>query len=416
MKRLLKVTALTGLLTLLRMAMGFVIAKVVAVETGPTGLAMLGQVQSMVNSLNGLINAPAGAGVVRFTAEQHKDGFEACARWWRASVRWVLAIFLVVTPIVIILSDDIASWLLKDEGMAWVVIVATSLLPLAAIGTLFNSVLNGQQNYRRFVGLGMASSVISAVVMLSMIMLADIEGALLAAAAQTALAGVVMLTTNLSQQWMRLSYWFGAVDREAMKVIGGYVLMALTTALTVPISQMMVRTVLIEQVGWQGAGLWQAVWKISEVYLGVITMALATYFLPRLSSLVGVATIVSEIRRTTLIVLPVVTTLALLVYLSRDLIISLLFTEAFRDSRELFAVQLCGDVIKIVSWLYAYPMLSRGAVKWYVGSELVFSVAFVVFAYVLILNLGVAGATWAYLLTYCLYFVFGYSFVRYFAR
>ena len=69
MKRLLKVTAMTGLLTLLRMAMGFVIAKVVAIYTGPTGMAMLGQVQSMVGSLNGIINAPAGSGVVCFTAE-----------------------------------------------------------------------------------------------------------------------------------------------------------------------------------------------------------------------------------------------------------------------------------------------------------------------------------------------------------
>ena len=48
MKRLLKVTAMTGLLTLLRMAMGFVIAKVVAVYTGPAGMAMLGQVQSKI--------------------------------------------------------------------------------------------------------------------------------------------------------------------------------------------------------------------------------------------------------------------------------------------------------------------------------------------------------------------------------
>ena len=83
MKRLLKVTAMTGLLTLIKMAMGFVIAKVVAIYTGPTGMAMLGQVQSMVGSLNGIINAPAGSGVVRFTAEHKDNGFAACSPWWR---------------------------------------------------------------------------------------------------------------------------------------------------------------------------------------------------------------------------------------------------------------------------------------------------------------------------------------------
>ena len=38
--------------------------------------------------------------------------------------------------------------------------------------------------------------------------------------------------------------------------------------------------------------------NISKVYLGVITMVLGTYYLPRLSSLVGVDAIVSEIHRT----------------------------------------------------------------------------------------------------------------------
>ncbi len=33
------------------------------------------------------------------------------------------------------------------------------------------------------------------------------------------------------------------------------------------------------------AGQWQAVYKISEVYLGIITIALSTYFLPKLSTL-----------------------------------------------------------------------------------------------------------------------------------
>jgi hypothetical protein len=78
MKRLLKLTAMAGLFTLLRMAMGFVIAKVVAIYTGPTGMAMLVQEQNMVGSLKGIINAPAGSGVVRFTAGYKEQGFEAC--------------------------------------------------------------------------------------------------------------------------------------------------------------------------------------------------------------------------------------------------------------------------------------------------------------------------------------------------
>ncbi|MDT9693982.1 O-antigen flippase, partial [Streptomyces sp. P9(2023)] len=90
-------------------------------------------------------------------------------------------------------------------------------------------------------------------------------------------------------------------------------------------------------------------------------MALSTYYLPRLASLTGVDAIVSEIHKTARVILPIVIVLALGVYLLRDVAIWLLFTEEFKPARDLFAVQLCGDVMKIASWLYAYPMLSRGA-------------------------------------------------------
>lgn len=404
MKRLLKVTAMTGLLTLLRMAMGFVIAKVVAIYTGPTGMAMLGQIQSMVSSLNGIINAPAGNGVVRFTAEYKEQGFDACAPWWRAALEWVLIISAIAIPSGLLFAEPIAAWIFQDKTLAWVVMVTVIVLPFSAIGTLLNSVINGQQLYRRYVGLGMLSALISGGVMLAMIALHNIQGALLATALQAALIGIVMLIANLRQPWFKLRYWWGAAEPKARKQIGSYMLMAITSALTVPISLILVRNILIAEVGWDATGQWQAVYKISEVYLGVITMALSTYYLPRLASLTGVDAIVSEIHKTACIIIPIVTIMALGVYLLRDVAISLLFTEAFRSTRDLFAIQLTGDVIKILAWLYAYPMLSRGATKWFIGTEIVFTMSFVALTYFFVLHHGVVGANMAYAINYFIYF------------
>ena len=416
MKRLLKVTAMTGLLTLLKMAMGFVIAKVVAVYTGPTGMAMLGQVQSMVISLNGIINAPVSNGLVRYTAEKQGAGFESCAPWWRASLQWVLIISAIILPVGLLLADHIAIWLFQDKTLAWIVIMTVAVLPLSAIGTLCNSVINGQQQYRRYVSFGMISVLISGAVMVAMIVQSNIKGALLATAVQSALIGVVMLAANLRQPWFKLRYWWGTTNSKARKAIGGYVLMAMTTALTVPTSLILVRNILIDQVGWEAAGQWQAVWKISEVYLGVITMALGTYYLPRLSSLVGVDSIVSEINKTARIVLPIVAIMALSVYLLRDVAIWLLFTKEFNAARELFAVQLCGDVLKIASWLYAYPMLSRGATKWFIGTEIIFALSFVVLSHIFVSYAGIKGVVVAYAVNYFIYFLIVFLNVKKIAR
>ncbi|EGQ9189635.1 O-antigen translocase [Vibrio cholerae] len=416
MRRLLKVTAMTGLLTLLKMAMGFVIAKVVAIYTGPTGMAMLGQVQSMVGALNGVINAPVGSGVVRYTAEKKDQGFEACAPWWRAAVQSVVIISAFTIPSGLLLAEHISNWLFQDTALAWVVMATVCVLPLSAIGTLCNSIINGQQLYRRYVGLGMLSAVISGCVMLTMIVMANIQGALLAAAVQAALIGLVMLIANLRQPWFRLKYWWGTTDPDARRSIGGYMLMAITSALTVPISLILVRTILIQQVGWEAAGHWQAVWKISEVYLGVISMALGTYYLPRLSSLISVEAIGEEINKTALVILPIVAMMAFCVYLLRDLAIWIIFTSDFTAARDLFAIQLCGDVVKTASLLYAYPMLSRGATKWFITIEVLFSTTFVILTYIFVGYVGIKGATIAYLVNYSICFLTIFLNLKKFAR
>lgn len=416
MRRLLKVTAMTGLLTLLRMAMGFVIAKVVAIYTGPTGMAMLGQVQSMVGSLNGIINAPVSSGVVRFTAEYKEQGFDACAPWWRAALQWVMIISAIAIPVGLLFAKQIASGLFKNVNLEWVVMATVCMLPFAAIGTLCNSVINGQQLYRRYVGLGMLSALISGGVMLTMIALHNIEGALLAAAVQAALIGLVMLIANLRQPWFKLCYWLGEVEPQARKDIGKYMLMAITSALTVPTSMIFVRNILIDQVGWEATGQWQAVYKISEVYLGVITMSLGTYYLPRLASVTGVNAIIREIHKTARVIIPIVAAMALGVYLLRDVAISLLFTEAFRNARDLFAIQLTGDVIKILAWLYAYPMLSRGATRWFMTTEIVFTMSFVILTYFLVPQHGVMGANIAYAINYFVYFIVMFFCVRRYAK
>lgn len=416
MRKLLTVTLFSGLLTLLRMASGFVIAKVVAIYTGPSGIAMLGQVQSLVSALNGIVAAPAGSGVVRYTAEYQAAGFDSCAPWWKAALKWILMLLAVVIPIACVFAQPIAYWVFGDVNYFWLVMVTALALPLSAANTLVASVINGQHQYYRFVALGMVSVIVATIVMVVLVMVANLNGAMIAVVMFTSISGLVMLVGSMRQPWFRLKYWWGETDKVQLRGIGGYVAMAVTSALTAPMALLMVRNILIDQVGWEQAGLWQAVWKTSEVYLGVIGIALSTYFLPKLSSLKGSGAILREIQATAKIVMPIVLILAIMVYLLRDIAISLIYTEAFRPARDLFAIQLIGDVIRILAIIYAYPMLSCSATKWFIGSEIAFSISFVLLAYFFVAKYGIQGANVAYAVNYCLYLLFTYTNVKRFSR
>lgn len=416
MKKLLSVTFFTGLLTLSRMMAGFIVSKVIAVYTGTTGMAQLGQAQNLITMLTGIVNAPTSNAVVRYTSEHCDKGFTACAPWWRASVQWAVVFCLSLIPTGIILSKYISIWLFEKPDYSWLVCVMFLVLPFSALSTLINSVINGQQQYKKYITLGILSVLISTVVMISLVVLWGINGALIAASVQSGLIGAVMLIACIRQPWMKLTFWWGEVNHENRKKIGGYILMAVASAICLPLALITVRKIIIANVGWDAAGQWQAVWKISEVYLSVMTMALGIYFLPQLAKLKSYAEIRNEINGTAKIIIPIVILMALSVYLLRDVVITVLFTEKFRAARELFGIQLVGDVIKITSWLYAYPMISRGTTKWFVGSEMFFSLTLVIMTALLVPVYKTDGANMAYMINYIVYLMFVYFGMKYIVR
>lgn len=392
--------------------MSFIIAKTVAIYGGPGGLALLGQLQSFITSVNGLVNSPSGAAVTRYTAKTVDEGIEACSLWWRASVYWDIAILTIVMLIGFPMAKYISLYIFGDNSKYWVIYAVILSLPLAVIGTFLNAVINGLQKYKLFVKVGVISVLTTTLIMLVMIHFYDIKGALIAAAVQWGITGLIILIFCLKQPWLKCEFFFGQVTPFHLKGVGGFVVMAITSALTLPIAILLIRKMIVNEFGWDSAGYWDAVWRISTIYLTVITTALSTYFLPKLSKIVSAKDIVNEVNYTAKLVLPIVLLMSFAIYIFRDLIIVILFTDEFKAARELFLIQLCGDVVKIASWLYAYPMISQGNTKLYVSSEITFSIIFVTLAFNLISIFGLKGVNVSYLISYTIYFAFFFSYMN----
>ncbi len=139
----------------------------------------------------------------------------------------------------------------------------------------------------------------------------------------------------------------------------------------------------------------------------IVTTALSTYYLPRLSEITSKQELKKEILQGYKILLPIVIACGLVIYLLRDFIIYLLFSDSFSPMKPLFTWQIIGDVFKIASWLLAYVMLAKAMTKTFIISEVMFSISFILLSYLFIslMNSGTIGATYAYCLNYLLYFI-----------
>jgi PST family polysaccharide transporter len=243
---------------------------------------------------------------------------------------------------------------------------------------------------------------------------AGLYGALLALCINQSVTFIVTFFICRNAGWFKLKNLWGSFDLRMAKKLSGFMLMALTSATMVPLTQILVRNNIVKVLGWAAAGHWQGVWRISEMYLMVVTTTLGVYYLPRISEITDVTELNHEIVNGFTKILPVSALGALSIYILRDWIVQALFTKDFAPMKDLFVFQLLGDVVKIASWLLVYVLLGKALVKLFVTTEIIFSLIFVILSNVLISKYGLQGVTASFLATYILYFITIYALlVRY---
>lgn len=181
--------------------------------------------------------------------------------------------------------------------------------------------------------------------------------------------------------------------------------MALTTALCIPLAQIIIRSHISNEFGVQYAGYWEAMIRLSGAYLMLVTTTLSVYYLPRLSELKDLKSIKKEVYTGYKIIFPVALAGALAVYVLKDWIISLLFTPSFLPMRDLFLWQMIGDSLKIGSWIVSYLMLGQAMTKLFIITEVVACVSLVSLTYICTHFFGFEGVSVAYLINYALYWL-----------
>jgi len=169
------------------------------------------------------------------------------------------------------------------------------------------------------------------------------------------------------------------------------------------LSQIVIRTYLGQKFGVDYAGYWEAMIRLSAAYLMLVTTTLGVYYLPRLSELQTVKEIKTEIYLGYKFIFPLAVIGGLCVYILRDWIILILFSQKFLPMADLFLWQMIGDALKIGSWILAYLMLSKAMTKLFVITEIIFAITSIILTYICTLWFGFEGVSIAHLINYAIY-------------
>ena len=398
---LIKTSVLTGISTVIKLVSAFVINKVIAIYIGPAGLAIVGQLQSFTSIITTFSNGAISSGIVKYTAE-YQD-IEEKKKIFSSSIVISLICSLIISIVLFGFSDYLSELILKDVQYSSVFIIFGATIFLFALNMVLISILNGQKEIKKYVLVNIAGSIFSLVFTSILIMQLNLMGALYAMVLNQSVMFFVTLAFVIKSSWFKLEYFKQGLDKESLSKLSKYSLMAIVSALTVPVSHLIIREYIGENLGWDSAGYWQGIWYISTMYLMLVTTTLGVYYLPRLSEIQDNKELRKEIFSGYKIIMPIVILASLIIFLLKEYVILIAFSKDFMPMMELFAWQLMGDVIKIASWLLAYLMLAKAMTKVFIYTEVLFSALFVGLSILFVDKFGLVGITYAYALNYLLY-------------
>jgi len=401
---LIKTSSLNAIAVVVKMLVGLFLNKILAVYVGPAGYAVIGQFQNAIAMITGFASGAINTGVVKYTAEYCHDEREQ-VRVWQTATRITVCCSAGFALVVALFNRQLAVIFLKEARYGSIFLWFSCFLLFFVLNALLLAILNGKKDVGRYVLTNIGGSLLMALVTALLARGAGLYGALLALSINQSVAFIVTLLVCRNAEWFRLKNLWGGFDRRAAKGLSGFTLMALTSAAMVPVTQILIRNNIVRELGWAAAGHWQGIWKISEMYLMVVTTTLSVYYLPRIAELSDAAELKLEIIGGYKKILPMAALGALSIYLLREWLVQLLFTAEFAAMKDFFVFQLLGDVVKIASWLLGYVLLGKALVKLFISTEIIFNLIFVVLSGLLLPAYGINGVTASYLATYILYFI-----------
>lgn len=400
----LKTSIWSGLSTIIKILSGLVVNKIVAIYIGPAGIALIGQFQNILGMITTAGTGAINSGITKYVAE-YQDDLRKKNEFLSAGLIITVVCSLLVGVLVFVGSGSLSVTILKSGQYKAIFKVISFTLIFISVNTFLLAVLNGLKKIKSLIMANILGSLLSLMITSILTIHFHLFGALISnVLIQSTVLFVTLFFVYKSKAFNTFQFIF-PVNQDVYKKLFSFSLMTLVTMATVPVVQISIRNYLIENLSVKEAGYWQAVWKISELYLMVLTTAFSTYYLPRLSELKSRIELKQEILSGYKIIIPFVLFSSICIYLLRDLIIQLLFTPDFKDMKPLFTFQLIGDFFKMCSWTLSFLMIAKAMTRTFVLTEIFFSISFYLMSIFFINSDGVIGVTYAYALNYLIYLI-----------
>ena len=401
---LVKVTPLETVSLFVKLIAGVLTSKAIAIFIGVEGLALIGNLRNFVSSFQTISIFGFYNGTVKYIAKFKNNTLRLSQT---LSTVFYIGFFatILVSFFCYFNAETINNIIFPTyNNYPYVIKIFAIVLPFYALNMFSFSIMNGFSNYKMLIIINIIGQILGLSITLILIYQNQIEGALISIAIAEALICLITLVSIINRRNLVNLISVKQISLSFFKKMGPYSVMALMSAVLMPLVMLAIRSYIIDNLGYKDAGLWEAMTRISKYYLMFITSLTALYILPRFTELDGVKAFKKEVFSFYKSVMPFFAVFLILIYFLKHFIVLGVFSYEFKPVEGLFFWQILGDFIKVLSIVIAYQFLAKKMFWHYVITELFLLIILYLTSIYLVDYYGLEGAVIAHFISYLMYF------------
>ena len=360
----------SGMVTFLNALRVFVVNKLLAVFLPPSAFACVGQFLNFMTMGQATSSLALQNGWVSLSA-QNKNNLEQLRGVWRGGFRLTTfaSIFTFAVALVLCFLLPLEKFFpgIHPRLVQAAVLFALPGVFATNIITITASVMNGLGHYRRWALINMVSSLWQ-MVWVAFFLWTGRLSVLSIVATQSIVAGIFA-----AQIAARAGFSLREIRKTALDIRApwaSYAMMGIIPMLMSPVVLTFMRSTIGTELGWDAAGIWQGIWKISDFMVAFFSAILGVIILPKVSEKMTKSEFWSMFRPILLKSMALALVAVVILYFGRSLLVMVMLSSAYSGAADYMQMQLLGDFFRVGGWALGLVLIARRETKKFLTIEI----------------------------------------------
>jgi O-antigen/teichoic acid export membrane protein len=406
---LLKVSFISAVETAVKLITALIVIKMLAIYSGPEGVARFGQFQNVLSILIILVSGSSVTGLVKYVSEidsKPDAGALIVSDYFQGAFTFGVIASVLLSVLLVFNAEQMSYYVFDSKKYEGLFLYLSFGLIFIVFYQIAIAYLNGLRLIKEMIAIKLVASVFLLLCGTVLVYFFGLYGSLFALVGMQIVGGgyALWLMNRLSLfswGWFKLNF-----IKKVQVDLSYYWLMGLVTLISTPVVLFFVRAHIATTASWATAGMWEAMWKISELSLMMVTTALTVYYVPMLSKSITKVEQLTVIGKVMLLALASASAISLFIYLFRDFFITLLFSSEFLEVSNILRFQLLGGIFRVAGWVIAFHMIVKAKPIFFITVELSFGLLFFMLSILFFDLHSLEGLTYAFLINNVLYCLF----------